>query len=82
MQALWIQDIESLEEISQDDDARDLFLRMADMWQNGKIEPFLSELADDTDIDEATKGSLRELALDASFLLAVQDYVYRTKLFH
>jgi hypothetical protein len=82
MNALWIQDIESLEQISQDHDARDLFLRMADMWQNGKIGPFLSELADDADIDEVTKGSLRELAEDSSFLLAVQDYVHRTKLFH
>ena len=36
MHDLWLQDIESLEAISQDDDTRTLFLRMAQMSQDGR----------------------------------------------
>ena len=40
MDGLWLQDIESLEAISQDDDTRNLFLRMAQMSQDGRLAPF------------------------------------------
>jgi hypothetical protein len=79
---LWLSDIESLEAISQDDDTRRLFLRMAHMSQHGRLQPFLRELADDGDLDAETKSTLTELAQDASFLHAVEDYVLRTRALH
>jgi len=78
----WMQDIESLEAISQDDDAKRIFLRMAAMSQSGQMSSFLTELAHDEDLDDETKGTLAELARDNSFLLAVEDYLTRTQRLH
>ena len=82
MHGLWLQDIESLEAISQDDDTRTLFLRMAHLSQNGRLQPFLRELHDDAELDDDTKVTLAELAQDATFLHAVEDYVQRTRNLH
>lgn len=82
MVGLWLEDIESLETIAQDADTRRLFLRMADMSRSGRLQPFLRELADDRELDQETKSSLAELASDASFLHAVEEYVHRTQSFH
>ena len=82
MDGLWLQDIESLEAISQDEDTRNLFLRMAYLSQNGRLQPFLRELEDDADLDAETKVTLAELACDESFLHAVEDYVHRTRALH
>jgi hypothetical protein len=82
MLGLWQQDIEWLEAISQDDDARALFLRMAHLSQEGRLEPFLTELAKDDELDEQTKGTVVELAEDTAFLLAVADYLRETKTRH
>jgi hypothetical protein len=79
---LWLEDIESLEAISQDDDTRKLFLRMAQLSQNGRLQPFLRELNADSELDDETKGTLAELAQDASFLHAVEDYVRCTRALH
>jgi hypothetical protein len=79
---LWQQDIEWLETISQDEDARALFLRMAALSQQGRIEPFLTELRRDDDLDEHTKGTVAELAQDQAFLLAVADYLRNTHHVH
>ena len=79
---LWLQDIESLEAISRDDATRTLFLRLARLSQDGRLKPFLRELADDGELDAETKGSLAELAQDASFLHAVDEYVRRTRAVH
>ena len=78
----WLQDLESLEAISQNDDARQIFLRMAAMTQTGQLGSFLTEIAHDNDLDDDTKGTLTELARDRSFLLAVEDYLQRTQRFH
>ena len=78
----WLQDIESLEAISQDDDARRIFLKMAALSQNGQLGSFLTELAHDQELDDATKGTLTEIASDRSFLLAVEDYLRRTQRVH
>ncbi len=78
----WLQDLESFEAISQDDDARAIFLRMAALSRDGQMGTFLVELADDEDLDDETKGTLSELAKDSTFLLAVEDYLQRTHLFH
>ena len=82
MSGLWLQDIESLEAISQDEDTRNLFLRMAFLSQHGRLQPFLRELEHDGDLDAETKVTLAELACDKSFLLAVEDYVHRTRALH
>ncbi|HEX7254420.1 MAG TPA: hypothetical protein VF236_00675 [Gaiellaceae bacterium] len=82
MLGLWQHDIEWLEAISQDEDARALFLRMATLSQEGRLELFLSELARDEDLDEQTKGTVAELAGDTAFLLAVADYLRQTTHLH
>lgn len=82
MVGLWLQDLESFEAISQDDEARRIFLRMAAMSRDGQIGSFLTELARDEDLDDETKGTLVELARDDSFLIAVEDYLHRTQHLH
>ncbi len=79
MHGLWLDDLETLEAISQHDETRRLFLRMAQLSQDGRVQPFLRELAADGDLDHATKLKLSELAQDSSFLQAVEDYVLRTR---
>jgi hypothetical protein len=82
MLAPWHTDLESLEAISQDDLTRELFLKMAWLSQEDRLEPFLVELQDDDDLDDSTKGMLTEIADDPSFLLVVEDYVKKTELVH
>ena len=82
MLGLWLNDIESLEAISQDDEARRIFLRMAAMSRDGRMNSFLTELAHDDDLDDETKGTLKELAEDGTFLLVVEDYLHRTTVLH
>ena len=77
-----IQDIESLEAITRDDDARRLFLRMAALSQSGRLETFVDELMGDHEIDPETKGTLAEIARDPEFLLLVEDYVRSTQRLH
>jgi hypothetical protein len=79
---MWLHDLESLEAISRDDLTRDLFLKMAAMSQAGRLQPFLLELEDDQDVDDATKGTLAEIAEDPLFLLVVEDYVKKTQILH
>jgi hypothetical protein len=82
MHGLWLHDIESLEAISQNVDARRIFLRMAALQQAGRLPNFLAEVASDDELDEATKGQLAELASDESFLLAVEEYLRKTQRIH
>jgi hypothetical protein len=78
----WLTDIESLEAITQDDETRALVLRMAAMSKAGTLAPFLAELRHDRALDAETRASIVELGEDESFLLAVEDYVRRTRLSH
>jgi hypothetical protein len=82
MLGLWLHDLESLEEISQNESARRIFLRMAEMQRAGRMAHFLAELAEDPDVDEDTKGTFTELAQDVGFLLAVEDYCAKTDRLH
>jgi hypothetical protein len=83
MVGLWLHhEMESLEAISQDDEAKRIFLRMAALSRDGHMGSFLTELAQDEDLDDETKGTLRELAEDGTFLLAVEDYLQRTHKLH
>jgi hypothetical protein len=82
MLGLWLHDLEALEAISQNDESRTIFLRMAAMSRSGGMPTFLHELAADTDLDDATKDTIAELAGDHSFLLAVEEYLRRTQRCH
>jgi hypothetical protein len=82
MLGMYQQDLEWLEAISQDEDARNLFLRMAVLSQEGKLEPFLKELRHDEELDDHTKGTVAEIAQDQAFLLAVADYLRNTNRLH
>lgn len=83
MLGLWHHDdLESFEAISQNDDARRIFLRMAAMSMDGRLPQFLNELDVDPEVDDDMKGTLTELASDRTFLLAVDDYLRRTQRFH
>jgi hypothetical protein len=75
-------DIEWLDAISQNEDARMLFLRMAALSQEGGLDTFLTELARDDELDEQTKGTVAELAGDTAFLLAVAEYLRSTAVVH
>jgi hypothetical protein len=55
---------------------------MAHLSQQGRLEPFLTELACDDELDEQTKGTVAELAGDTAFLLAVADYLRETHVRH
>ena len=78
----WLDDLESLEAISQDEETRQIFLRMAALSQEGRLGSFLLELADTSELDEFTKGTLSEIAQDEAFLLVVDDYLRRTRVLH
>jgi hypothetical protein len=82
MVGTWLQDIESLEAISQDEDARNLFLRMAALQREGRTSSFLVELADDPEVDEEMKGPLAEIAQDSEFLNALEEYLRCTQRVH
>jgi hypothetical protein len=82
MRVRWHRDLESLEAISQNDVARRLLQRMADLACSDRLEPFLAELHRDVDLDESTKAVIAEIAEDSEFLHEVDDYVRRTAVLH
>ena len=83
MLGLWHHDdLESLEAISQNAYAKRIFLRIAAMSQDGRLPQFLTELNYDPELDEEIKGTITELASDRSFLLAVEDYLRLTQVYH
>jgi hypothetical protein len=82
MPARGLDDMESLEAISQDDDAKQIFLRMAALSQAGQMGDFLTELERDDDLDDELKDTLEELAKDNTFLLAVEEYLQQTQRLH
>jgi len=59
----WLEDIEAFEAISQDAEARRIFLRMSAMSKGGTLPCFLDELAKERGLDEETKGQLAEIAI-------------------
>jgi hypothetical protein len=75
-------DLEALETVSQNVEARDLFLRMAHLSGSGGLNRFLVELSESEEIDAETKALFTEVAQDRTFLLALDEYVYLTRLLH
>ena len=78
----WLQDIEALETISQDEQTRAVFLRMAALQRSGGISSFLIELDRDPEVDDEVKGPIAEIARDTDFLLAVEEYCIKTNRLH
>jgi hypothetical protein len=78
----WLQDIESLEAISQDASIRQIVLRMAGLARGGRLGGFIAAVDSDAELDQETKQSVLELAGDESFLLACEDYFHATRYFH
>ena len=75
-------DLETLETVSQNAAACDLFLRMAQLSGAGQLNRFLCELAQNDEIDQETKAVFAEVALDRTFLSALDEYVHGTRLIH
>lgn len=75
-------DLEALESVSQNAEARDLFLRMAHLSRAGELNRFLSELSQSEEIDPETKAVFAEVAQDRTFLSALDEYVHGTRHFH
>jgi hypothetical protein len=78
----WLVDIESFEQVSQDETSRRLVLRMAQLSREGRLEPFVSQVAESPEFDDETRAAIEELACDHAFLLAVEDYLARTRVAH
>lgn len=71
----WVQGIESLEAINQDELVRQLVLRMAGLACGGKLPGFVTAVGADAELDAETKATVLELARDETFLLACEDYM-------
>ena len=82
MSLAWPHDLEALETVSQNEDALELFLRMARLSADGSLPDFLLELAGSDELDSDTKKIFAEVAQDRTFLHALDDYVHRTRLSH
>ena len=78
----WVQDIESLEAINQDDVVRRLILRMAGLARGGGLPGFVAAISKDAELDAETKATVLELARDETFLLACEDYMRATDYLH
>jgi hypothetical protein len=78
----WLVDIESFEQVSQDEISRRIVLRLAQLSREGRLALVVTEVAHDPDFDEETRLAIAELAEDETFLLAVEEYVGRTRVIH
>ena len=77
----WPHDLEALETVTQNELAREVFLRMARLSPGAGIGTFLAELVD-SGIDAETQEAFAEVACDRVFLQALDDYVHRTRILH
>jgi len=78
----WVQDIECLEAIKQDELVRQVVLRMAGLARGGRLPGFVAAVGADSELDAETKATLLELARDETFLLACEDYMRATAYLH
>jgi hypothetical protein len=78
----WVQDLESLEAINQDEPVRQIILRMAGLARGGRLDGFIAAVDSDADLDDETKETVLELARDETFLLAAEDYLRATHYLH
>jgi len=55
---------------------------MAQLYREGRLEPFVNEVAYDPNCDDDTRAAITELAGDQAFLLAVENYLRSTCVIH
>jgi len=79
--AAYTHDLEALESVTQNELAREVFLRMARLSPGAGVGNFLAELVE-SGIDADTQELFAEVACDRAFLLALDDYVHRTSVLH
>ena len=82
MVPLWIQDLESLEAINQDESVRQIVLRMAGLARGGRLGGFVMAVREDDELDTETKQTVLELARDETFLLAAEEYLRSCRRYH
>ena len=78
----WLVDIESFEQVSQNDISRRLVLQLAQLSREGRLAPFVIGVVHDPELDEETRCAIAELGEDETFLLAMEDYLHRTQIVH
>jgi hypothetical protein len=78
----WATDLESLEAISQDADARDIVLRMAGLAHRGRLDSFIDVVSADRALGPGTKAWVVALAQDEGFLLAAEEYLASCRHLH
>ena len=78
----WVQDIESLEAINQDELVRQVVVRLAGVARDGRFPGFVAAVSADAELDAETKATVLELARDETFLLACEDYMRATASYH
>ena len=71
----WVQDIESLEAINQDELVRQVVVRLAGVARDDRLPGFGAAVGADAELDAETKAAVLELARDETFLLACEDYM-------
>ena len=81
MTGAYTHDLEALEIVSQNELACEVFLRLARLTPGAGVGSFLAELVD-SGIDPDTQELFAEVACDRVFLLALDDYVHRTRTLH
>ena len=77
----WVQDIESLEAINQDELVRQIVLRTACFVRGGRLPGFVAAVGADAELDAETETTVLELARDETFLLACENQHARDLLF-
>jgi hypothetical protein len=78
----WLQDIECLDAVSQDELVRQVVLRMAGLARGRRLPGFVAAVCADSELDAETKATVLELARDETFLLACEDYMRATAYLH
>ena len=74
----WVQDIESLQAVNQDELVRQVVLRMAGAARDGRLPGFVAAVGADAELDAETKTTVLELARGETFLLACEDSMRTT----
>ena len=74
---LWIYDLESLDAVSADGDAREVVRRLAGLARAGRLGAFIDAIHADAEIDAKTRAWAVELARNEAFLLAADAYLAR-----
>jgi hypothetical protein len=82
MRGPWLQDLEALEAINQDDSVRQIVLRMAGLARGGRLGLFVEAVRGDDELDAETKDTVLELADEPMFLLAAEEYLRTCRRYH